>query len=287
MSAHYPIFLDLRDRPCLVVGGGPVAEGKVCGLLTAGARVTVVSPTLTPLLARLAAEGALAYHARGYEPGDLAGMALALAASGDRALSARVLAEGRARGVWVNDNTQFENKRFKAQLSYVYLRGAVEHERALSPKLKLGLRLTGQIADQPLISNEQFAAGGADSVRGYYEAQLLGDSGLQGSLQLSSRLAGSPDGTLNELVEAGLLRKMSLGNRAVYEHDYGYPQHDHLYCQMCDKLIEFSSDELQSLRDAVAREHSFRVTGHRLIITGVCSDCSRKRHRRQSPLDLI
>jgi siroheme synthase-like protein len=102
VSAHYPIFLDLRDRPCLVVGGGPVAEGKVCGLLTAGARVTVVSPTLTPLLARLAAEGALAYRARGYEPGDLAGMALALAASGDRALSARVLEEGRARGVWVN-----------------------------------------------------------------------------------------------------------------------------------------------------------------------------------------
>ena len=51
--------------------------------------------------------------------------------------------------------------------------------------------------------------------------------------------------TLNELVEAGLLRKMTLGGRAVYEHDYGYPQHDHLHCQMCDKLIEFSSDELQ------------------------------------------
>ena len=93
--------------------------------------------------------------------------------------------------------------------------------------------------------------------------------------------------TLNELVEAGLLRKMTLGARAVYEHDYGYPQHDHLYCQICDKLIEFSSEELQTLRDAVAREHDFRVTGHRLIITGVCHDCSSKRHRRQSPLDLI
>jgi Fur family transcriptional regulator, ferric uptake regulator len=93
--------------------------------------------------------------------------------------------------------------------------------------------------------------------------------------------------TLNELVEAGLLRKMTLGNRSVYEHDYGYPQHDHLYCQICDKLIEFSSEELQDIRDAVAGEHNFRVTGHRLIISGVCSDCGRKRHRRQSPLDLI
>src|SRR5689334_10202380 len=36
---------------------------------------------------------------------------------------------------------------------------------------------------------------------------------------------------LTELVDAGLLRKMTLAGRAVYEHDYGYPQHDHVYCQ--------------------------------------------------------
>ena len=93
--------------------------------------------------------------------------------------------------------------------------------------------------------------------------------------------------TLNELVEAGLLRKMTLKGRAVYEHDYGYPQHDHLHCQVCDKLIEFQADELAEIREAVAREHNFRVTGHRLIIAGVCRECSRSRHRRQSPLDLI
>jgi Fur family ferric uptake transcriptional regulator len=93
--------------------------------------------------------------------------------------------------------------------------------------------------------------------------------------------------TLNELVEAGLLRRMTLGGRAVYEHDYGYPQHDHLHCTMCDTLIEFQSDELQRIRDAVGREHRFRVTGHRLIVTGVCQECSTKRHRRASPLDLV
>lgn len=93
--------------------------------------------------------------------------------------------------------------------------------------------------------------------------------------------------TLNELVEAGLLRRMSLGGRAVYEHDYGYPQHDHLHCQICNRLIEFHSESLQQIRDAVAREHNFRVTAHRLIITGICQDCSRKRHRQQGPLDLI
>ena len=93
--------------------------------------------------------------------------------------------------------------------------------------------------------------------------------------------------TLNELVDAGLLRRMNLGGRSVYEHDYGYPQHDHLHCTICDKLIEFQSDKLKTLREAVAQEHSFRVNGHRLIISGICSDCGRTRHRQQSPLDLI
>lgn len=92
---------------------------------------------------------------------------------------------------------------------------------------------------------------------------------------------------LEELVESGLLRKMTLGSRAVYEHDYGYPQHDHLHCTECDELIEFRSEELMALREAVAREHGFRVTGHRLTITGVCRSCAEKRHRKLSPLDLI
>ncbi|MEM9352708.1 MAG: Fur family transcriptional regulator [Planctomycetota bacterium] len=93
--------------------------------------------------------------------------------------------------------------------------------------------------------------------------------------------------TLNELVEAGLLRRMSLGGRSVYEHDYGYPQHDHLHCTICDQLIEFQSSELRRIREAVGREHNFRVTGHRLIVTGICEECAAKRHRRQGPLDLI
>ncbi len=92
--------------------------------------------------------------------------------------------------------------------------------------------------------------------------------------------------TLSELVDAGLLRQMTLAGRSVYEHDYGYPQHDHLYCQKCEKLIEFSSEEVKEIRQAVARKHNFRVTGHRLIIYGVCQECLRQR-RRTSPLDLI
>ncbi|MCH8047624.1 MAG: transcriptional repressor [Planctomycetes bacterium] len=92
---------------------------------------------------------------------------------------------------------------------------------------------------------------------------------------------------LGELVDAGLLRKMDLGGRAVYEHDYGYPQHDHLHCQKCNKLVEFHSEELKKIRDAVGREHRFRVNGHRLIITGICPECSKARKRRSRPLDLV
>jgi Fur family ferric uptake transcriptional regulator len=111
--------------------------------------------------------------------------------------------------------------------------------------------------------------------------------------QLLAELRKTPEGasasrptvyrTLAEMVDAGLLHKMVLDGRAVYEHDYGYPQHDHLYCTGCRKLIEFSSDELVKIRDAVAARHQFRPQGHRLIVTGLCADCrsSRSRSRHQ------
>jgi Fur family ferric uptake transcriptional regulator len=82
--------------------------------------------------------------------------------------------------------------------------------------------------------------------------------------------------TLAELVEAGMLRKMELGGRSVYEHDYGYPSHDHLYCQSCNQLIEFHSTQLERIRDAVAEEHHFEVLGHRMFVTGICAECQRK-----------
>jgi Fur family ferric uptake transcriptional regulator len=82
--------------------------------------------------------------------------------------------------------------------------------------------------------------------------------------------------TLTELVEADMLRKMTLGGRSVYEHAYGYPSHDHLYCQVCNQLIEFQSDELEQIRDLVARQHDFEVLSHRMFVTGICAQCRRK-----------
>ena len=93
--------------------------------------------------------------------------------------------------------------------------------------------------------------------------------------------------TLGEFVDAGLLRKFVLDGRSVYEHDYGYPQHDHLYCTKCEKLFEFQSEELLKLRDEVALNQNFQVRNHRLIITGVCEDCRRERRRVRRKVDLI
>jgi precorrin-2 dehydrogenase/sirohydrochlorin ferrochelatase len=102
MPASYPILVDLAGRPTVVVGGGPVAERKVRGLLAAGAAVRLVSPEVTPALADMAAGGEIVVEARSWRPGDLAGAVLAVAATGDPAVNARVAEEGRASGVLVN-----------------------------------------------------------------------------------------------------------------------------------------------------------------------------------------
>ncbi|MEE2935640.1 MAG: Fur family transcriptional regulator [Planctomycetota bacterium] len=92
--------------------------------------------------------------------------------------------------------------------------------------------------------------------------------------------------TLREFVDAGLLKSFQLDGRTVYELDYGYPQHDHLYCTRCRQLFEFQSDPLVKLRDRVAADHGFRVTGHRMIIQGVCRDCGKNRRTKRKQ-DLV
>jgi precorrin-2 dehydrogenase/sirohydrochlorin ferrochelatase len=102
MSFAYPVMLDLAGRPCLVVGGGPVAERKIDGLLAADARVTVVSPSLTPALLTLAAEARLHWRPREYVAGDAAGFALVMVATSDASVSKAIAAECRERGIWIN-----------------------------------------------------------------------------------------------------------------------------------------------------------------------------------------
>ncbi len=93
--------------------------------------------------------------------------------------------------------------------------------------------------------------------------------------------------TLAEFVDAGLLHKFQLDGRSVYEHDYGYPQHDHFYCTKCEQLIEFQSQTLLQLRGEIADQHNFQVRGHRLIINGICENCRKGRRRVRRKVDLI
>lgn len=100
--AYYPMFLELQDRRCLVIGGGREAQRKVEGLLAAGGRVAVVSPTLTDDLQRLLGEGKIEWVQREYQDGDVEGYDVCMVATDDGAANAQVAAEGKRRRVWVN-----------------------------------------------------------------------------------------------------------------------------------------------------------------------------------------
>jgi hemolysin activation/secretion protein len=85
-----------------------------------------------------------------------------------------------------NDLQEFENKRYNAKPDYFYFTADLKHQQQLPYDLQLVARASGQVADQPLISNEQFAVGGMQSVRGYYQTQQLGDDGVNLSVELHS-----------------------------------------------------------------------------------------------------
>ncbi|MGY1639544.1 uroporphyrinogen-III C-methyltransferase [Geodermatophilus sp. SYSU D00703] len=89
----YPVGLRLLDRKVVVVGGGQVAHRRVAGLLEARARVTVVSPEVTPALEALVGPGEVTWLRRGYRPGDLDGAWYAVAATDDPAVNAAVAEE--------------------------------------------------------------------------------------------------------------------------------------------------------------------------------------------------
>ena len=99
---YYPIFLDLRGRRVVVVGGGKVAERKVRSLLRAQAAVRIISPKLTPGLARLASKKKLAFTKRAYRKGDVKRAALAFAATNDPATQRAVRRDAEAAGAFVN-----------------------------------------------------------------------------------------------------------------------------------------------------------------------------------------
>jgi precorrin-2 dehydrogenase/sirohydrochlorin ferrochelatase len=98
----YPIFLNLQERRCLVVGGGEVALRKVRSLLKGGARVAVVTPSVTDSLRQMASSGQIVLSLREYRESDLEGAFLVIAATNDRKVNSTVSVDARRRGVLVN-----------------------------------------------------------------------------------------------------------------------------------------------------------------------------------------
>jgi precorrin-2 dehydrogenase / sirohydrochlorin ferrochelatase len=109
---YYPAYLDLRERPCLVVGGGAVAERKALALLEAGAVVTIISPALTSKLHDLSDSGKISYLEKQYEEQDLSGPFLVIAATDSAEVNTLVASACRKRHVLVNVATPPEESNF-------------------------------------------------------------------------------------------------------------------------------------------------------------------------------
>jgi len=88
--SFYPMFANLTEKPCLVVGAGKVAERKIASLLSSGARVTVVSPTCTSGIQKWSDEGRLTLHLRSFSPEDVREMTIIIAATDAAAVNLAV-----------------------------------------------------------------------------------------------------------------------------------------------------------------------------------------------------
>jgi len=99
---HFPVFLDLKDRQCLVIGGGSVASRKVKNLLTSGAKVTVISPQVSDELKQFASDGKIVVIERKYQTTDIAVAFLIVAATDDSKVNAQVAEQANNANTMVN-----------------------------------------------------------------------------------------------------------------------------------------------------------------------------------------
>lgn len=103
MNGLYPIFMQLKGKRCVIIGGGSVAQRKLQGLLAAGAdEIWVISPSLTPQIVSLASEEKICWFQREYNDGDLAAASLVFAATNDKRLNAEIAAAADRLGILVN-----------------------------------------------------------------------------------------------------------------------------------------------------------------------------------------
>jgi siroheme synthase-like protein len=101
-TPFYIACLKLKGRKCLVVGGGEIGLEKVEGLLACDASVVLVAPDANEALAELAAEGSIEWLRRSYEPADLEGAFIVIAATDDSEVNIGVFNDAEKRAMLVN-----------------------------------------------------------------------------------------------------------------------------------------------------------------------------------------
>ena len=102
MTSYYPVFLEIKGRSCVVIGGGPVAEGKVRHLIECEGQVTLISPEATSNLQQWASQKKIAWRKRGYQPGDLKDAFLAIAATDQTEVNRTIAREAEAERTLLN-----------------------------------------------------------------------------------------------------------------------------------------------------------------------------------------
>lgn len=102
MASYYPIYVQLKGQPCVVVGGGKLAEGKVDGLLAGDAKVKIIASVLTPHLHELVQQNQIEYIAREYQEGDLSGAFMVICATDKAETNQQVWDEATANHQLVN-----------------------------------------------------------------------------------------------------------------------------------------------------------------------------------------
>ena len=109
---YYPVFLNIKGKKCVVVGGGQVALRKVRALLEHRANVEVISPDLCPELIKLAEDEQIRVSRRWYQAGDLQKTFVAIAATDDSDINLKIATEARSKAVLVNVVDDAENSDF-------------------------------------------------------------------------------------------------------------------------------------------------------------------------------
>ena len=102
MSRYYPVFIDVKGRRCVVIGGGNIGQEKVEKLVESGADVVAISPEVNALVQQRSESGEIAWVRRGYEAGDLEAAFIAIAATDDNGVNRQIAKEAEERNVLLN-----------------------------------------------------------------------------------------------------------------------------------------------------------------------------------------